>query len=80
MLLRKLKTQSMRLDKMFENHIPDKALVSRINKLLLQFNNKKINNPFHKWAKDPNSVTKKIHKQPIRTMKRSLISLTIRKL
>lgn len=43
----------MRLDKIFENHILDKALVSRINKLYLQFNNKKINNPFHKWAKDP---------------------------
>ena len=65
---------------MFENHIPDKALVSRINKLLLPFNNKKINNSFHKWAKDPNSVTKKIYKQPISTMKRSLISLNIREL
>ena len=67
----------MRLDKIFENHILDKALVSRINKLYLQFNNKKINNPFHKWAKDPDSVTKKIYKQPTSTMKRSLISLTI---
>ena len=49
-----MKTQSTEKKEIFVNHISDKDQISRIYKVLLQFNNKKSNNPIKNWAKNSN--------------------------
>ena len=56
--INKMKRQSFH----FANYISDKRLISNIYKELIQFNNKKANNPTKTWAEDLNrGFSKVIH-------------------
>ena len=54
-----MKRKPSEWEKIIANETTDKGLISKIYKLLVQLNTRKINNPIKKWGKDLNRHSSK---------------------
>ena len=77
--IRKVKRQPSEWEKITENEITDKGLISKIYEQLIQLNTRKTNNPIKKWEKDLNRhFSKEDIQMDNKHMKRCSTSLIIR--
>ena len=77
----KVNRQTSEWEKIIANEAPDKELISKIYKQLLQLNSREINNPVRKWAKELNRhFSKEDIQMASKHMKRYSTSLIIREM